>query len=249
MPVRYRCPGCDQLLSIATRMIGQIVPCPRCQLPTTVPAEDDPFFLAPPPLGSPEPEASRAAAEPPAVPAGVVSPPSPAVENVAAPPARAEMTGSSPPAAAVPVPGGFRLRRRGSEVDEMDLTPMVDMTFLLLIFFMITASFSLQKSLEVPPPSPDQKGAAQTLQSLEDLENRSIIVRITDDNLILVDDQPVADRARLAETLQSLRTADRNELVLSAADAAFHETVVAVIDAANEAGLQKIRLATRAAGG
>ena len=32
--------------------------------------------------------------------------------------------------------------------DELDMTPMVDVTFLLLIFFMVTASFTLQKSLE-----------------------------------------------------------------------------------------------------
>ena len=34
--------------------------------------------------------------------------------------------------------------------EEMDMTPMVDVTFLLLIFFMVTAAFSLQKSIEMP---------------------------------------------------------------------------------------------------
>jgi biopolymer transport protein ExbD len=36
--------------------------------------------------------------------------------------------------------------------DDMDMTPMVDVTFLLLIFFMITASFSSEKVFEKPPP-------------------------------------------------------------------------------------------------
>ncbi|MDB4564560.1 biopolymer transporter ExbD, partial [Mariniblastus sp.] len=40
--------------------------------------------------------------------------------------------------------------------DELDMTPMVDVTFLLLIFFMVTASFTLQKSLEQPPAKSDQ---------------------------------------------------------------------------------------------
>ena len=40
--------------------------------------------------------------------------------------------------------------------DELDMTPMVDVTFLLLIFFMVTASFTLQKSLEQPPASSDE---------------------------------------------------------------------------------------------
>ena len=39
--------------------------------------------------------------------------------------------------------------------DELDMTPMVDVTFLLLIFFMVTASFTIQKSLEQPHAKSD----------------------------------------------------------------------------------------------
>lgn len=39
--------------------------------------------------------------------------------------------------------------------DELDMTPMVDVTFLLLIFFMVTASFTLQKSIPQPPAASD----------------------------------------------------------------------------------------------
>ncbi|MEM1067415.1 MAG: biopolymer transporter ExbD [Planctomycetota bacterium] len=39
--------------------------------------------------------------------------------------------------------------------EEMDMTPMVDVTFLLLIFFMVTAAFSLQKSIEMPRQQTD----------------------------------------------------------------------------------------------
>ena len=40
--------------------------------------------------------------------------------------------------------------------DELDMTPMVDVTFLLLIFFMVTASFTLQKSMPQPPAASDE---------------------------------------------------------------------------------------------
>ncbi len=43
--------------------------------------------------------------------------------------------------------------RKFQSEDDLDMTPMVDVTFLLLIFFMITAAFSLQKSMEVPAPT------------------------------------------------------------------------------------------------
>lgn len=51
--------------------------------------------------------------------------------------------------------GDERLVRKKRKEEEMDMTPMVDVTFLLLIFFMVTASFSLQKSLEMPRQQSD----------------------------------------------------------------------------------------------
>ena len=47
------------------------------------------------------------------------------------------------------------LPRKKRAEEEMDMTPMVDVTFLLLIFFMVTAAFSLQKSIEMPRQQTD----------------------------------------------------------------------------------------------
>ncbi len=141
----------------------------------------------------------------------------------------------------------FSLRSADTDFEEMDLTPMVDVTFLLLIFFMITASFSLQKSLQVPPPNPEEKGAQQSEMTLEDFEANSIIVEIDAENGISVDDEKLSDPSELVDTLREKGSSEQKfELVLDADPDAFHETVVTVIDAANEVGMQKIRLATRA---
>ena len=59
--------------------------------------------------------------------------------------------------------------------DDMDMTPMVDVTFLLLIFFMITSAFQMQKSFEVPTPSMDQ--ASTDARTLEDYEEDPDYVR------------------------------------------------------------------------
>ncbi|MFK7779234.1 MAG: biopolymer transporter ExbD [Gimesia sp.] len=142
---------------------------------------------------------------------------------------------------------GFRIRSAESEFDEMDLTPMVDVTFLLLIFFMITASFSLQKSIQVPPPNPDEDGVSQSLQTLDDFREESIIVEIDNNNGIYVDDIKLSNPSEIVQAILDRRNQDgktKSELVLSAHKAARHETVVAVIDAANEVGMQKIRLAS-----
>jgi len=125
------------------------------------------------------------------------------------------------------------------------LTPMVDMTFLLLIFFMITASFSVQKSIEFPAPSPEQKGAAQAVLSLEDFKSTSIIVRIDERNAIFVDDEPLSPYDRLSDVLRSRMSPERTELALTADAEALHDTVISVVDAANEVGIQRIRLAAQ----
>jgi biopolymer transport protein ExbD len=227
MPIQYRCPHCDQLLSIATRMAGRTVNCPTCATPTLVPLAPA-FEPIRPPAELPPPAPEQAAAPPP-----MEEPEPPDFEEEQA------------PAAASGDDGGFKIRRAQTMFDDMDLTPMVDVTFLLLIFFMITASFSLQKTIDFPPPNSDQKGATQSL-SLEDLQDNTVFVRIDEHNAIFIDDEPVADRTRLKDVLTDARlTTLRNEVAIDAHAETLHEAVVAVIDAATAAGMQRIRLVSR----
>jgi len=141
--------------------------------------------------------------------------------------------------------GAFRIKRQIRTDDGMDLTPMVDVTFLLLIFFMITASFSMQKTLEYPKPNPEEKGARQTL-TIENLQNDSIMIQIDDRNTITLDGTPVSEPALLAEQLTQLRyTTRRTSVAIDAHLSAMHETVVSVIDAANASGMEHVKLISR----
>ncbi|MDO4550365.1 MAG: biopolymer transporter ExbD [Planctomycetia bacterium] len=74
------------------------------------------------------------------------------------------------------------------EEGEMDLTPMVDVTFLLLIFFMVTATFSMQKSLDLPAADPNE--SAEQSRTVVEIENDddNIIIRVDEDNTIWVND-------------------------------------------------------------
>ncbi len=73
--------------------------------------------------------------------------------------------------------------RKKRKEDELDMTPMVDVTFLLLIFFMVTASFSLQKSLEMPR---QQSDAASTNPQEPEEEPDMITVQIDEFGSFLV---------------------------------------------------------------
>ena len=125
-----------------------------------------------------------------------------------------------------------------------DMTPMIDMTFLLLIFFMLTASFHIQKALGLPPV-PEKTGRTPTL---EQLMREAVVVRIEEDDRILVL-APDADTERAVapgELIEVLRDASEQRatstLIIDAADAASHETLVTVLDAGYQAGLEDIRL-------
>lgn len=130
--------------------------------------------------------------------------------------------------------------------DELDLTPMVDVTFLLLIFFMLTASFEVQRALQIPPPDPEQQGVTQSLE-LEDLTEDSVIVTIEpgeERDALFVDDAELDSPDALASELAAaMRDGRRGELVVVAADEARHATVVAVVDAGQAVGMERIRLA------
>ena len=148
-------------------------------------------------------------------------------------------------------PVTFRAVQSTSD-DELDLTPMVDVTFLLLIFFMVTASFQIQKSLEVPVPRQDLPSlTAQQQESPED-DPDNILVRIDSLNTYFV--SCVAwDREREAPSEQELlrqmrlaRESNREQpprtLLVIAHVEALHEKVVAALDAGADVGIDTIRL-------
>lgn len=135
------------------------------------------------------------------------------------------------------------------EEDDLDMTPMVDVTFLLLIFFMVTAAFSLQKSKEVPPPDQQENATQQTIEDLEENDDY-VIVRIDRDDTMWVNGSEAPSEQELLEKLReacegvpgSNSKGPSSLLVLADGDC-HHETVVRVIDAGNAVGLESVSLA------
>jgi biopolymer transport protein ExbD len=141
---------------------------------------------------------------------------------------------------------------KGRAQPEMDMTPMVDVTFLLLIFFMITAAFALQKSLEVPPVNEDEAAA---LQTVEDLEKDSIVVRVDGDNVFWIGSPMWTEEQRAPSTTdmrskvrEARKGNDRGpgpaKMLVQANGDATHEHVVAALDAGSAVGMEDIRLMT-----
>ena len=141
--------------------------------------------------------------------------------------------------------GEFHLQKQPLDGSGLDMTPMVDVTFLLLIFFMITASFSLQKSMETEAPEPDDEGAAQ-MPSMDDLADDSVIVEIDENDAIFVDDAQVGSIGELVDALERKVSGEQKlEMIIEPHPQAKHGTVVQVTDAGIEVGMQRIRRVTR----
>ena len=130
---------------------------------------------------------------------------------------------------------GFR--RRSPEPPRVDLTPMIDVVFLLLIFFMISTTF-----IERPGLTIDLPGArSPQLMSARDLEVRVFLDK--QGGLYLNGDE--ISRTALLQHLQGFgpRAGEMTFLLMADRDAR-HGQVVALMDAAQAAGFGQLAIAT-----
>jgi biopolymer transport protein ExbD len=137
--------------------------------------------------------------------------------------------------------GDLSLSRGGPEtVEELDLAPMVDVAFQLVLFFMVTATTVLYKTLEIPKPSQEQAPTAVAQgRSLADLQDDNILVEIDASGAMKIDREPApASMESLVERLRTSREkTNRKSILLSADFATKHKDTVVVIDAAHEIGM------------
>lgn len=144
-------------------------------------------------------------------------------------------------------------RAKPNPDDDLDMTPMVDIVFQLIIFFMVTASFSLQKSLEVPPMEEEESAEPRPLEDFEE-DPQTVIVRIDGDNIYWVsapgwtEEREAPSVQDLLVNLRAARNAPSgtppNKLLVMSSPDAIHEKVIAAIDSGQEVGMDQVQLAT-----
>ena len=118
---------------------------------------------------------------------------------------------------------------------QIDLTPMLDVVFIMLIFFIVTASFIKEAGVEVNRPE------ASTSQPKE---NVNILVAVNANNEIWMDKRRIDVRAVRANIERLHAENPKGAVVIQADNQSNTETVVAVLDAAREAGVYDVSLAT-----
>ncbi|MFQ5867834.1 MAG: ExbD/TolR family protein [bacterium] len=117
----------------------------------------------------------------------------------------------------------------------LDIAPMADIVFLLLIFFMLSTSFVVQPGIQVKLP----KAVTSEIQLKKD-----IVLTITAENIIFLNEQPVT-LDELGEALKAAFAQRRDRILIIKADQEVkHGLVVQAMDIAKLSGADRLAIAT-----
>ncbi|AJQ95834.1 ExbD/TolR family protein [Gynuella sunshinyii] len=134
----------------------------------------------------------------------------------------------------------MNFRRQRTESVDINLTPLIDVVFLLLIFFMVSTTFTKETHLDVDLPT-----SSSTLQSI-DKNQVEIVINATGGFMINGHALVKSDFDTIKQALGKEVEGLDNPPVIIVADAQTpHQSVIYAMDAAGQLGLVKIRMATK----
>lgn len=133
----------------------------------------------------------------------------------------------------------MRYRQRKTEEANVDISPLIDMVFILLIFFMVTTTFVKDMKLELNRPSASTATMAST---------KSIRIFIDKFGDVYVDDQPVRIYVLQSKLRDMLRTTTEKSLLVVTDENVPAKTVIEVVDQCKLAGAKDVGVATNKEG-
>jgi biopolymer transport protein ExbD len=129
----------------------------------------------------------------------------------------------------------MRLRRRLEEDGGLVLTPLIDMVFLVVIFFMLNTTLSMNPAITVDLPE------AYTSQAVIEEE---IVVTITGSGEIYIGNQVISRDRYAAELKKEMVRLQRTDIILQADALLPYRDVVEVMDLSRLTGVESISLVT-----
>jgi biopolymer transport protein ExbD len=122
------------------------------------------------------------------------------------------------------------------EAEEINMTPMLDVVFILLIFFIVTASFVKESGIEVNRPE-----AATAVKK----ERANILVAISDKGAIWINKRHVDVRAVQANIERLKAENPQGTVVIQADQKSTTDVLIKVMDAARAAGVYDVSIAAQ----
>lgn len=112
--------------------------------------------------------------------------------------------------------------KRGSDNADVDMTPMLDIVFILLIFFIVTATFLQEQGVDMRPPPPSDNEQSEP--------NPVILVQVNDLNQVFVNQDPTSELRVLAAVSRIRAEQPDSAVLIEVADEARHGTIVLIWD-------------------
>lgn len=234
MSVKVKCTSCEAVFAVHERVLGSAVRCPNCDFKLTLPtadelaefkrSQDEKVRLA-------EKEKRRAAKRA-------------LLAQQAALQVETDSISLKPPA----IKRRPKRERGHTNLEEAwDITPMVDVVFLLLIFFILTASFSIQKVIRTGRQLSEQPSS--NASSDKDPENAGPIVQVDEFNgyaVVSADDrEEVASKQDLIVALNRIKEQSSGDemdtLTVQAHEESTHGAVVGALDAGRAAKFNRFK--------
>lgn len=129
----------------------------------------------------------------------------------------------------------MRYREQQEEEGSIDMSPLIDMVFILLIFFMVTTTFVKDMKLDLDRPSASSGAAAST---------KAIRVFIDHYGDLYVDNQPVRIYSLQSKLRDMLRASTDKSILVVTDEAVAAKVVLEVVDQARLAGATDVGVAT-----
>jgi biopolymer transport protein ExbD len=132
---------------------------------------------------------------------------------------------------------GLRSRRRHQGGSSIDLTPLIDVVFQLLIFFLLTSTIENNPSFQVKLPKAKNRDTTQ--------EPKAVMVSLGPDGTIEIEGKQVDGRELQMRLCAAAESQETSGVSIKADEATQHQHVLQVMDVAKECGLERLNILHR----
>lgn len=129
----------------------------------------------------------------------------------------------------------MRLRQKKSEVQNIDISPLIDMVFILLIFFMVSTTFVKDMKLDLDRPSASSASSASS---------KVIRVFIDKSGEVYIDNQPIKVWAIQSKLRDLLRVATEKSVLVITDEGVPVNKLIDVVDECRMSGAKDVAVAT-----
>ncbi|MBI2380580.1 MAG: biopolymer transporter ExbD [Gammaproteobacteria bacterium] len=133
-------------------------------------------------------------------------------------------------------------RRAHSDIDEaeIDLTPMLDCVFIMLIFFIVTTSFTKEAGIEMNRPS----GSASTPPTDKKVVPKVVAITLKNDDSIVIGGRETDIRLVGAAVERALAADAKSPVIIQAEKGSSVQPLVQIVDQAKMSGAKSVSVAT-----